>query len=195
MTIWKDSQGREVLHVTRSRVEVLDHSRDVERVALRIAAKKFGGQVSLTGSAEFRERLARLATREGIRVVDADLARMVEDERSRRARGERITTRIAAPAPPRSDKRSDPTTAQLARWWNPKSRAERIRALDGAQRGGYERSVMGAWHAARDAAERNHAGISADPAERERPESEKGQTCIPNPAPELDDAQDLDEGR
>jgi hypothetical protein len=74
MTIWKDSQGREVLHVTRSRVEVLDHSRDVERVALRIAAKKFGGQVSLTGSAEFRERLARLATRENIEVADADLA-------------------------------------------------------------------------------------------------------------------------
>ena len=74
MTIWKDSQGREVLQVTRSRVEVLDHSRDVERVALRIAAKKFGGQVSLTGSAEFRERLARLATRENIEVADADLA-------------------------------------------------------------------------------------------------------------------------
>ena len=74
MTIWKDSRGRQVLHVTRSRVEVLDHSRDVEHVALRIAAKKFGGQVSLTGSAEFRERLARLATRENIEVADADLA-------------------------------------------------------------------------------------------------------------------------
>ena len=82
MTIWKDSQGREVLHVTRSRIEVLDHSRDVEHVALRIAAQKFGDAVSITGSAEFRERLARLATREGIRVIDADLARIVEDEES-----------------------------------------------------------------------------------------------------------------
>ncbi len=99
MTVWKDERGREVLHVTRSRVEVLDHSWDVEHVALRIAAQKFGDAVSITGSAEFRERLARLATREGIRVADADLARIVEDERSRRARGERIKTPIAAPCP------------------------------------------------------------------------------------------------
>ena len=195
ITIWKDSQGREVLHVTRSRIEVLDHSRDVERVALRIAAQKFGDAVSITGSAEFRERLARLATREGIRVVDADLARIVEDERSRRARGERVAAPTAAPTSPQSDKRSDPMTAQLARWWNPESRAERVRALDVAQRAGYERSVMGAWHAARDAAERQHAGISADPAERERSESEESQTRAPNPAPEPDDEQDLDEGR
>ena len=195
MTIWKDSQGREVLHVTRSRVEVLNHSRDVERVALRIAAQKFGDAVSITGSAEFRERLARLATREGIRVADADLARIVEDERSRMARGEHVTTPTPAPASPRSDKRSDPTTAQLARWWNPKSRAERMRALDVAQRVGYERSVMGAWHAARYGAERKHAEISADQTERERLKSEKGQTRIPNPAPEPDDEQDLDEGR
>ncbi len=99
MTVWKDSEGREVLHVTRSRVEVLDHGRDVARVALRIAAKKFGGEVSLTGSAEFRERLARLATREGIRVVDADLARIVVDERSHMARGERGTIPTMALAP------------------------------------------------------------------------------------------------
>ena len=195
MTIWKDSQGREVLHVTRSRIEVLDHSRDVEHVALRIAAQKFGDAVSITGSAEFRERLARLATREGIRVVDAGLARIVEDERSRRARAGRITTPVAPPASPQGDTRADPAPAQLARWWNPKSRAERVRALDVAQRAGYERSVMGAWHAARDAAERNHAGISANPAERERPESEESQTRVPNPAPEPDDEQDLDEGR
>ena len=197
MTIWKDSQGREVLHVTRSRIEVLDHSRDVEHVALRIAAQKFGDAVSITGSAEFRERLARLATREGIRVIDADLARIVEDERSHMARGEQVTTPTPAPAPapPRSDTRADPTTAQLARWWNPKSRAERVRALDVAQRAGYERSVMGAWHAARDEAKRQHAGISADPAEHERPESEESQTRAPNPAPEPDDEQDLDEGR
>ncbi len=85
MTIWKDEAGREVLHVSRSRVEVLDHSANVETAALRIAAKKFGDAVSITGSAEFRERLARLATREGIRVADADLARIVQDERSRGA--------------------------------------------------------------------------------------------------------------
>ncbi len=188
MTIWKDSQGREVLHVMRSRVEVLDHSREVEHVALRIAAMKFGGEVSLTGSAEFRERMARLATRQGMRVVDADLARIVEDERSRMTGGERVTTSGAAPALPDSGKRPDPTAAQLARWWNPKSRVERIHALDAAQRAGCERSVVGAWHAARDAVERRHAGISADQLERE-----DGQTRNPNsePEPEPDDEQDL----
>jgi len=195
MTIWKDETGREVLHVTRSRVEVLDHSANVETAALRIAARKFGGQVSLTGSVEFRGRLARLATREGILVVDADLARIVEDERSRGARAERVTTPSAVSASPPSDKRSDPTTAQLARWWNPRSRAERVRALDVAQRVGYERSVMGAWYAARDAAECKHAEISADQTERDRLESEESGTHIPSPAPDPNDEQDLDEGR
>ena len=110
---------------------------------------KFGDAVSITGSAEFRERLARLATREGIRVVDPDLARIVEDERSRRARGEQVTTPSAVFAPSHSNTRADPTAAQLARWWNPKSRAERMRALDVAQRVGYARSVMGARRAGR----------------------------------------------
>ncbi len=108
-----------MLHVTRSRVEVLGHSRDVEHVALRIAAKKFGGQVSLTGSAEFRERLARLATRDGIGVADADLAQIVEDERQRMMQA-------------KWSPRSDPTTARLAAWWNPKSRGARLAALDAA---------------------------------------------------------------
>ena len=188
MTIWKDETGREVLHVTRSRIEVLDHSGDVEHVALRIAAQKFGDAVSITGSAEFRERLARLATREGIRVADADLARIVEDERSRMARGEQVTTPTAAPARSHSDKRADPTTAQLARWWNPKSRAERMHALDLAQRVGYERSVMGAWHAAREAAEHKASAEQAVPERRDR---EDCQARIQNLEPEPDDEQDL----
>jgi hypothetical protein len=89
----------------------------------------------------------------------------------------------------------DAIERQLARWWNPKSWAERVRALDLAQRVGHERGVVGAWYGARDAAERKHAGISADQTERERREREEGQTRIPNPAPEPDDEQDLDEGR
>jgi hypothetical protein len=175
MTIWKDSQGREVLHVTRARVEVLDHSRDVEHVALRIAAKKFGDAVSITGSAEFRERVARLATREGIRVVDADLARIVEDERQLMTQPKRPT-------------RSDPATARLAAWWNPKSRGARLAALDAAQEAGYTRTPTGAWHAMRDVAERK---ASVDQAVRERLEREEGQTRIQNPQAEPDDEQDL----
>ena len=164
MTVWKDSQGREVLHVTRSRVEVLDQSRDVERVALRIAAQKFGDAVSITGGAEFRERMARLATREGIEVADADLAQIVEDERQRMTQ-------------PKQPPRSDPTTARLAAWWNPKSRVARLAALDAAQQAGYTRTPDGAWHAMRDGVEHK---VSADQAVHERVESEEDQSRIRN---------------
>ena len=164
MTIWKDSQGREVLHVTRSRIDVLDHSRDVEHVALRIAAQKFGDAVSITGGAEFRERMARLATREGIEVADADLAQIVEDERQRMTQ-------------PKQPPRSDPTTARLAAWWNPKSRVARLAALDAAQQAGYTRTPDGAWHAMRDAVEHK---VSADQAVHERLESEEDQSRIRN---------------
>ena len=88
MTIWKDQQGREVLQVIQSRVEVLDHSAHVETAALRIAAKKFGGAISVTGSGEFRERMARQAAHEGIKIVDTDLAQIVADEQARMAHGE-----------------------------------------------------------------------------------------------------------
>ena len=88
MTVWKDQQGREVLHVTRSRVEVLDHSADVETAALRIAAKKIDGAISITGGSKFRERVARQAVREGIKIVDTDLVQIVADEQARMARGE-----------------------------------------------------------------------------------------------------------
>ena len=175
MTIWKDETGREVLHVARSRIEVLDHSRDVERVALRIAAQKFGDAVSITGGAEFREHMARLATREGIRVVDADLAGIVEDERQRMMQPKR---------PPRSD----PTTARLAAWWNPKSRGARLAALDAAQEAGYARTPTGAWHAMRDAAEHK---ADTDPAVLKRLERGENQSRIKNPEPEQDDERDL----
>ena len=164
MTIWKDETGREVLHVTRSRIEVLDHSWDVEHVALHIAAQKFGDAVSITGSGAFRERMARLATREGIEVADADLAQLVEDERQRMTR-------------PKLPTRSDPTTARLAAWWNPKSRGARFAALDAAQEAGYARTPTGAWHAMRDAAEHQ---ASAEQAALERLEREEEQFRIRN---------------
>ncbi len=50
---------------------------------------------------------------------------------------------------------------------------------------------MGACHAARDEAERKHAGISADQTERERLEDEEGKTRISNPELEPEDEQDL----
>ncbi|MHB1543870.1 MAG: LPD7 domain-containing protein [Acidiferrobacter sp.] len=56
--------------------------------ALRMAAAKWSGKVSILGSAEFRERMARMAAREGIGVENHDLQAIVRDERERMALGE-----------------------------------------------------------------------------------------------------------
>lgn len=46
-----------------------------------IAAQKYGGRITLTGSGAFREQAARAATRLGITVLDKDLASIVSNER------------------------------------------------------------------------------------------------------------------
>jgi hypothetical protein len=63
--------------------------------ALQLAQAKWG-RVQISGSSEFRERAARAAAREGIRVVDADLADIVADEQARMRRGEPPQGRQAA---------------------------------------------------------------------------------------------------
>ena len=60
---------------------------DATLAALQLAAAKWGG-VQISGSSEFRERAARTAAREGIRVTDQDLQEIVADERARMRRGE-----------------------------------------------------------------------------------------------------------
>ena len=71
--------------------------------ALQLAGAKWGGNVQIQGSGEFRERAARLAAREGIRVVDADLADIVSDEQERMRRGEPPQARPAAERDLRAD--------------------------------------------------------------------------------------------
>ncbi len=71
--------------------------------ALQLASAKWGGKVQIQGSGEFRERAARLAAREGIRVVDADLADIVSDEQERMRRGEPPQARPAAERDLRAD--------------------------------------------------------------------------------------------
>ena len=61
------------------RVDMLSKEDATLEAALRIASEKYGGQVLLTGSAEFQERAARMATRLGIRVVNPGLAGIVRD--------------------------------------------------------------------------------------------------------------------
>jgi hypothetical protein len=68
---------------------------DATLAALQIAQAKWG-RVQISGSSEFRERAARAAAREGIRVVDADLADIVADEQARMRRGEPPQARQAA---------------------------------------------------------------------------------------------------
>ncbi len=86
--VYHDRQGRELFCAERRRIEMVAHDEAAERAAMRIAGAKWGGKVAIRGSAEFRERAARAAAREGIEVEDADLEDIVRDERARMARSE-----------------------------------------------------------------------------------------------------------
>ena len=74
--IYRDSSGGEAFAVSRHLITGPGLQRDdALRAALVVASAKFGGQVSLTGSVEFRARAAREAARLGIRVVDGQTPR------------------------------------------------------------------------------------------------------------------------
>ena len=74
----------EVLFVDRGpRIDMLSKEDAALEAALRIASEKYGGRVLLTGSAEFQERAAQMATRLGIRVTNPGLASIVRAERER----------------------------------------------------------------------------------------------------------------
>ena len=62
------------------RIVVKELDEDTLEAALRVAGAKYGNQVSITGSAEFRERAARMAVRLGIGVQDGDLQKVILDE-------------------------------------------------------------------------------------------------------------------
>ena len=80
---YRDVTGAERFVDFGERIEMCDREPDSLEAALRIAAEKYGGRVSIQGSSEFRERAARLATRIGVRVSDEDLRSIVTDERVR----------------------------------------------------------------------------------------------------------------
>jgi hypothetical protein len=75
---------------------------DATLAALQLAQAKWG-RVQISGSSEFRERASRLAAREGIRVIDADLVDIVRDEQERMRRGEPSQARPAAERDLRAD--------------------------------------------------------------------------------------------
>lgn len=75
---------------------------DATLAALQLAQAKWG-RVQISGSREFRERASRLAAREGIRVIDADLVDIVRDEQERMRRGEPSQARPAVERDLRAD--------------------------------------------------------------------------------------------
>ena len=152
---YRDRAGREVFTATRTRVELGQHDEAAEAAALRIAAARFGGAVSLTGSGEFRGRMARRATREGIRVVDADLARIVMDEQARMARGAQADGAPAALERVPRIERPHPSHRDLMAWWQRMGGHERTAWLEEAEQAGRKSvragdGLLNAWHTMRD---------------------------------------------
>ena len=85
---YRDRTGTELFTATRLLISMVQHDEAAEAAAMRIAAAKWGGAVTIGGSSEFRERMARHAAREGVEVMDADLQDLVRAERERMSRGE-----------------------------------------------------------------------------------------------------------
>lgn len=78
--IYSDTDGRMRLIDSGPRVDVLDKDdRDSIRAGLLLSAQKFGGELYITGTEEFRERAAREAAVLGIRVADQDLQHIKQE--------------------------------------------------------------------------------------------------------------------
>jgi hypothetical protein len=83
LVIYYKADGAEVFRDTGPRIVMRDKGEGSLEAALRVAAQKYGPRVQITGSEDFRERAARMATRLGIAVDNADLGVIVSDERRR----------------------------------------------------------------------------------------------------------------
>lgn len=83
VVIYRRVDGTEVFRDSAPRIVMKDKGNESLEAALRVAAQKYGGRVQMTGSDMFQERAARMATRLGIAVHNADLRGIVIDERRR----------------------------------------------------------------------------------------------------------------
>jgi len=79
--IYRDSNGNRRITDEGPRVVVHDKSDGTLETALDLAGQKYGREVYLTGSAEFREEAARECARQNIRVADKDLQILWNQER------------------------------------------------------------------------------------------------------------------
>lgn len=79
--IYKDAEGNRRITDEGPRVVVHDKADGTLETALDLAGQKYGGEVFLTGSADFREEAARECARQNIRVADKDLQILWNQER------------------------------------------------------------------------------------------------------------------
>lgn len=79
--IYRDSNGNRRITDEGPRVVVHDKSDGTLETALDLAGQKYGREVYLTGSAEFREEATRECARQNIRVADKDLQILWNQER------------------------------------------------------------------------------------------------------------------
>jgi hypothetical protein len=78
---YRNQTGQKQFTDTGPRIEVHIKTGTGLDAALKVAAQKYGGRITLTGSSAFREQAARAATRLGIAILDKDLASVVSNER------------------------------------------------------------------------------------------------------------------
>jgi len=79
--IYRDAEGNKRITDEGPRLVVHDKSDGTLKTALDLAGQKYGREVYLTGSAEFREEATRECARQGIRVADKDLQILWNQER------------------------------------------------------------------------------------------------------------------
>jgi len=83
--IYRSADGAARFVDTGARIILKDRAPtgDTLEAALRLAAQRYNNQVSITGTRQFREQAARMATRLVIRVKDEDLKAIVDHEKER----------------------------------------------------------------------------------------------------------------
>ena len=111
VVIYRRMDGAEVFRDTGSRIVMRDKSDESLETALRVWAQKYGGRIQITGSDAFRERAARMASRQSIAVDNTDLQGIVAEERRR------MVERWTEPRRPHDSQR--PNDRSLARSRDP----------------------------------------------------------------------------
>lgn len=98
--------GRPIMQDKGNSIMLLQTDRHAIEAALRLAHAKFGDKLSLSGSAEFQERAAKIAAEAGLNVrFDNRLTEQIREQRAAELAGRRARTRAAAaPTKPSRDR-------------------------------------------------------------------------------------------